>query len=240
MRGRKIINPAFGAKRSVQKPKIQNGVTIDMYDANGTLSCKEIGQEIQTNQEVRHMTDTEIISLFQSRDERAVSAVSGKYGSICTGIAFNILRNRQDAEECVNDVYLKVWDSIPPERPSSLSAFIGKITRNTAIDRYRRDNSEKRGGGEVPLVLDELAECVSSGSNVEKTAEHHDLLSAINRFLDGLPADRRIAFVMRYCLCEDIKSIARRLGVTQNNVSVNLNRTRKSLASFLAKEGYEI
>lgn len=186
------------------------------------------------------MTDMEIISLFNKRDESALSAVSGKYGSICTGIAFNILRNHQDAEECVNDVYLKVWDSIPPEQPKSLSAFVGKITRNAAIDRYRKDNSEKRGGGEIPLVLDELAECVSGSSNVEENAERHDLLAAINRFLDALPADRRIAFVMRYCLCEDIKSIAQRLGVTQNNVSVNLNRTRKHLVSYLAKEGYVI
>lgn len=216
-----------------------------MYDTKALLEEGSRAREISEkkdpiDQEVRHMTDTEIISLFNKRDEQAVSAVCGKYGSICTGIAFNILRNHQDAEECVNDVYLKVWESIPPEQPKSLSAYVGKITRNAAIDRYRKDNSDKRGGGEIPLVLDELAECVSGDSNIEETAERHDLISAVNRFLDGLPADRRIAFVMRYCLCEDIRSIARRLGVTQNNVSVNLNRTRKSLVSYLAKEGYEV
>lgn len=190
--------------------------------------------------EVTHMTDAEIIALFNERDERAVSAVSVKYGGICTGIAFNILRSHQDAEECVNDVYLKVWESIPPEQPKSLSAFVGKVTRNAAIDRYRRANSEKRGGGEVPLILDELAECVAGSSNVEETAENREMIAAINSFLERLPADRRIAFVMRYCLCEDIKTIARRLGVTKNNVSVNLNRTRKSLAEYLVKEGYEL
>lgn len=184
------------------------------------------------------MTDTEIISLFNKRDEGAVRAVSEKYGSVCMGIAFNILRNHQDVEECVNDVYLKVWDSIPPEQPHSLSAFVGKITRNAAIDRYRRDNSKKRGSGGVPLVLDELSECISGRVNIEEAAERHELLEAVNRFLTSLPNDKRMAFVMRYCLCEDVKTIARRLGVTQNTVSVNLSRTRKSLLSFLTKEGY--
>lgn len=215
-----------------------------MYDAK-TLSANELAsdgfaEKTYSGREVTHMTDTEIISLFRARNEQALSAVSGKYGGICTGIALNILRNRQEAEECVNDVYLKVWESIPPENPRSLSAYVGKVTRNAAIDRYRMNNSEKRGGGEVPLVLEELEECVSSGSSVEETAEHRDLISKINSFLEELPAERRIAFVMRYCLCEDIKTIAKRLGTSCNKISVNLNRTRKSLAAYLTKEGYEI
>lgn len=215
--------------------------SIKAAAAEGIASA-EFHEKIFINQtEVTHMTDTEIITLFEKRDEHAISAVSEKYGSSCTGIAVNILRNHQDAEECVNDVYLKIWDTIPPEKPRSLCAFVGKITRNLAIDRYRKEHTEKRGSGEVPLILDELAECVSDGgTNIEKTAEQHELLAAINRFLDELPAPKRIAFVSRYCLCEDIKSIAKRLGMTANGVAVNLTRTRKNLVSYLNKEGYEI
>lgn len=193
-----------------------------------------------TQNGVNHLTDIEIITLFRERNEKAISAVSVKYGHTCKRIAGNILRNDEDAEECVNDVYLKVWENIPPDHPNSLGAYVGRITRNAAVDRYRSEHSEKRGGGEVPLIIDELAECISDNTNIEKTAEHRDLIEAINRFLDGLAAERRIAFVSRYCLCEDIKTIAQKLGITQNNVSVNLGRTRKSLIAFLKKEGYEI
>lgn len=183
---------------------------------------------------VTGLTDKEIISLFNARNERALSAVSEKYGVNCSRIAKNILKNEQDAEECVNDAYLKVWESIPPEQPDSLCAYMAKVTRNSAIDRYRSERSEKRGGGEMPLILDELAECVSDkNSSVELTAERRELLAAVNEFLETLPAQRRIAFVSRYVLCESVKSIAVRLGLTQNNVSVNLGRTRKALINYL-------
>lgn len=215
-----------------------------MYDMEVLTADVDVSAEKNTclsnSSEVTHMTDMEIVTLFENRDKRAVSAVSEKYGAGCTGLAVNILRNREDAEQCVNDVYLKVWDSIPPEKPRSLCAFMGKITRNLAIDRYRKEHTEKRGGGEIPLILDELSECVSDGSSVEKTVLRNELLAAINRFLEELPAPKRIAFVSRYCLCEDVKSIARRLGTTCNSVSVGLNRTRKSLVSYLNKEGFEI
>lgn len=190
--------------------------------------------------EVTGLTDTEIISLFNSRNERAISAISEKYGNSCSRIAKNILKNDQDTEECVNDTYLKVWESIPPEHPTSLCAYVTKIARNKAIDRYRSDRSEKRGGGEIPLILEELEECVTDSGSVELAAERHELIKVINEFLESLPAQKRIAFVSRYCLCENIASIARRLGVTQNSVSVNLARTRKSLTEFLKREGYEI
>lgn len=214
-----------------------------MYDTEILPADPDISAEKITYSkpsEVTHMTDTEIITLFENRDNRAVAAVSEKYGAGCKGIAVNILRNNEDAEQCVNDAYLKIWESIPPEKPRSLCAFAGKITRNLAIDRYRKDHTEKRGGGEVPLILDELSECVSDGSSVEKNFLRGELLAAINRFLENLPVRNRIAFVSRYCLCEDVKSIAKRLGMTCNGVSVGLNRTRKSLVSYLKKEGFEI
>lgn len=215
-----------------------------MYDTEVLTADVDTSAEkftyLSNSSEVTHMTDLEIVALFENRDKRAVSAVSEKYGAGCTGIAMNILRNREDAEQCANDVYLKIWDSIPPEKPRSLCAFVGKITRNLAIDQYRKNHTEKRGNGEVPLILDELSECVSDGTSVEKTVLRSELLAAINRFLEELPAPKRIAFVSRYCLCEDVKSIAKRLGMTCNGVSVSLNRTRKSLVSYLNKEGFEI
>lgn len=187
------------------------------------------------------MTDNEIISLFNARNERALSAMSEKYGSNCSRIARNILKDDQDAEECVNDTYLKVWESIPPEHPDSLCAYVAKVARNSAIDRYRSNRSEKRGGGEIPLILDELAECISdNSSSVEETAEYHAMLDAINEFLETLSEERRIAFVSRYTLCESVKSIALRLGVTPNNVAVNLDRTRKKLVEYLKGKGFEI
>ena len=190
---------------------------------------------------VTGLTDREIIGLFNERNERAIAVMSEKYGGNCSRIAKNILKNDQDAEECVNDTYMKVWESIPPEQPESLCAYVAKVTRNSAIDRYRSERSEKRGGGEIPVILDELAECISDNkNNVELTAERHELLGAINEFLETLPSERRIAFVSRYCLCESVKSIAQRLGITQNNVSVNLGRTRKSLMGYLKGRGFII
>lgn len=205
-------------------------------DFNGFKECK-----FPSAGEVSRLTDKEIILLFNDRDERALSIVSEKYGRTCSGIAKNILKNDQDAEECVNDTYLKVWESIPPEQPESLCAYVARVTRNSAIDRYRSERSEKRGGGEIPLILDELAECISDNSgSIELTAERHELISVINEFLETLPAERRIAFVSRYVLCESVKSTAQRLGISQNNVSVNLGRTRKGLIDYLKKRGFEI
>lgn len=214
-----------------------------MYDALAKAANsaeKFTKREFPQKNEVEELTDTEIIALFNSRDEKALSEVSEKYGVCCLRIAGNILKNNEDAHECVNDTYLKVWESIPPERPDSLSAYVAQVTRNTAIDRYRAERAEKRGGGEMPLILDELSECVSDKGNIEKNAEDHELLDAINEFLETLAPERRIAFVSRYTLCESVKSIAQRLGITQNKVSVNLNRTRKALTEYLKGKGYEI
>lgn len=186
------------------------------------------------------MTDTEIIKLFNERNEQALSAVGEKYGGSCQRLAENILKNAEDAKECVNDVYLKVWESIPPEQPVSLCAYVAKVTRNTAIDRYRSERAEMRGGGEVPLIIDELAECISDNTSVELTAERREIIGAMNNYLGTLPAERRIAFISRYCLCESVKSIAERLGISQNNVSQNLGRTRKGLVKYLKGKGFEI
>lgn len=184
------------------------------------------------------MDDSEIVALYNDRNENAIAATGKKYGKLCAGIARNILRNEQDAEECVNDTYLKVWEKIPPDMPKTFSAYLAKLTRNTAIDKYRRLHSEKRGGGEITLVLDELSECVSDKSSVEQTAERHETLAAVNRFLERLASKQRILFVSRYCYCESVHALAARFGMSENSVSVSLNRTRNRLREYLTKEGF--
>lgn len=186
------------------------------------------------------MTDSEIIELYLQRDERAIAATQERFGKYCEKIARNILGSDADAQECVNDVYLKAWESIPPERPNILAAYLAAITRNVALSRYRKETAGKRGGGEVALILGELSELVSDGSSVEKTAEKHELIASINRFLDELPKTSRRAFVLRFVCCESVRDIARRLGKSENSVSVSLNRTKKQLKKHLDKEGFDL
>ncbi|MCM1166002.1 MAG: sigma-70 family RNA polymerase sigma factor [Lachnospiraceae bacterium] len=186
------------------------------------------------------LDDSEIIGMLFDRDEGGLAAVKDKYGSYCASIARNILENPQDTEECVNDAYMRLWETIPPEKPRALSAFLAKITRNLAIDRYRREHMQKRGGDETALIFEELEECVSDGSSVEATAERREMIAAVNRFLARLPAKSRVMFVARYCYCESTHSIAARFGMKENNVSVCLNRTRAKLRDFMKKEGYEL
>lgn len=186
------------------------------------------------------MTDNDIIELYMRRDERAIAATQNIYGKYCEKIARNILGDEQEAQECVNDTYLKAWENIPPERPQIFAAYLAKITRNNALSRYRRNTAEKRGRGTVPLILDELSEIVSDGSTVEKTAENREIIAEINRFLETLPEKNRRIFILRYICCESVKSIADRFGIRENNVSVNLNRTKKQLRQHLSKEGYDL
>ena len=140
------------------------------------------------------MDDTTIVQLYWDRDERAIPATSGKYGNYCNSIAWNILGNREDAEECVNDTYLCAWTSMPPHRPRVLSAFLGKLTRNLSLNRYKHHTAEKRGGGEAPAVLDEIAELVSDTDNVERAVDRRELVRAIDTFLERLPADKTVSY----------------------------------------------
>ncbi len=186
------------------------------------------------------MDDAKIVRLFWDRDEQAISATADKYGSYCTAIARNILGNNEDAEECVNDTYLNAWNSIPPHRPSVLSAFLGKITRNLSFDRYRHNTADKRGGGEATAVLDELLEIVSDTDSVEREIDRRELVKAIDTFLGTLSADRRGMFICRYWYFDRISAIASGFGTTENNVSVNLNRIRLKLHDYLLERGFEL
>ena len=154
------------------------------------------------------MEDLQIIRLYWDRDEAAIPATAEQYGSYCTAIAGNILENREDAEECVNDAYLAAWNAMPPHRPGHLAAFLGKLVRNLALNRYKRNTAEKRGGGAVTAVLDELSELVSGTDTVEQELERRELVRAINGFLAGLSPKKRSLFVSRYWYTESIAEIA--------------------------------
>lgn len=184
------------------------------------------------------MEDTEIIRLFQQRDQQAIEEASKKYGGLCNAVTKNILHNSQDAEECVNEALWRAWESIPPQKPEVLSAFLAKIAKNIALNRYKADHREKRGGGEPQAVLDELENLISEGTSVEEETERRELLEAVNGFLKKLPRKKRIMFVRRYWYCDRITDIGARVGVSENNVSVTLNRTREALKKYLQKRGF--
>lgn len=183
------------------------------------------------------MDDARIVSLYWERDERAIEESESKYGGYCHAIAYRILTDREDADESVNDTWLAAWESMPPHRPSVLAAYLGKITRRVSLNRRRDRNRDKRGGGEVSLSLDELAECVPGGKSVERTMELAELTEAVNRFLAGLPAAERDVFVCRYWFLASLREIGERFGFSESKTKSMLFRTRKKLLAHLEKEG---
>lgn len=184
------------------------------------------------------MEDIEIVKLFTERNEAAIAAAMEKYKSYCMRIALNILHSHEDAEECVNDAFLKAWELIPPHEPQTLSTFLGKITRNLAISRYRQAFAEKRGGGETSLAFEELSEIVSGDADVQGEAERQELLGEINTFLRKLPEQKRNIFICRYWFCESVREVAERFSLSESNVSVILNRVRQKLREHLRKRGF--
>ena len=181
--------------------------------------------------------DKGILLLFEYRNEQALRESDRQYGALCRSVARNILRNSEDAEECVSDAMLSAWNAIPPAKPQNFCAYLLKLVRNHAINRYHAEHSEKRGGGELPAALDELSECVASGETVEQTLDQRVLLEAITRFLRKLPAEQRQIFVRRYWHTSSVAEIAADFDMTENSVSVMLHRTRKKLQKYLEKEG---
>lgn len=186
------------------------------------------------------MDDKTIVQMYWDRDENAISATSEKYGSYCLSIARNILDNHEDAEECVNDAYMRTWNSIPTNKPSLLSVYLGKIVRNLSFNLYKKNKAEKRGSGNIDLVLDELSELVADPSKPEDELDCKLLSEAINSFLAGIPADKRKLFVCRYWYADSVKDIAKRSEMTENNVSVTLSRLRTGLHNYLSEKGFEL
>ena len=182
------------------------------------------------------MDDSKIIDLFWERSETAISETSKKYSRYCHSISFNILHNNEDSEECVNDTYFRAWNAIPPKRPNSLATFLGKITRNLSLDKYKQYNAEKRGFGQTEIVLSELDEIVPSASSLERAIEEYEIETVLNRFLKSLPKQKRIVFIRRYWYLMPIKEIAEQTNESESQVKSMLFRTRSALKIFLEKE----
>ena len=185
------------------------------------------------------MEDSDIIELFWRRSEDAVTEVARKYGGYCRSIAGNILGCDQDTEECLNDTWLAAWDSIPPQKPRTLRVYLGRITRNLALNRRKADSAQKRGGGQAELVLDELRECVGTDTRDELLSELvlHD---TINTFLRRQFPLRRAVFLRRYWYMEPIADIAKALGLRQGQTRTILYRMRRELKEELEKEDIKL
>lgn len=186
------------------------------------------------------MEDEKIIELYFARLESAISETAAKYGQFFRRISMNILHSEQDAEECVNDTYLKAWDSIPPQRPERLQAFLARIVRNLSLNRWRQLRTKRRGSGEIPLCLSELEDCIPGGSTVEQEADRAELSDTLNRFLKSLPEEKRTVFLRRYWYLVPIKDIAEQCGMSESKVKSMLLRTRNQLRQFLEKEDITI
>ncbi len=186
------------------------------------------------------MDDNQIIELYFSRNQSAIAQTQEKYGAYCRTIAGNILKSPEDTEECINDAMLRLWDVIPPQKPVRLKLFLAKIVRNLAFDRYKQRNTDKRGGGEIAAVLDELAECVADTADVEGELQNRALRRSLSDFVGELPARERQIFIQRYFYAKSMGEIAVELGVTSNHCSVILARTRQKLRAHLEQEGFTL
>ena len=184
-----------------------------------------------------YLEDKEIIELYFNRSQNAITETAKKYGKYCSYISYNILRNREDAEECANDTYLRAWNAIPPKSPECLSAYLGKITRNLSLNLLEKNGAKKRGSGNINDALDELGECISSPKSVESEIDNMLVTENINEFLSGLERETRIIFMRRYWYLSSIKEISSEYNITESKVKMSLFRTRNNLKQFLEKEG---
>lgn len=184
------------------------------------------------------MDDEQILALYWQRDERAIAETAARYGPYCRRIAHNILADEQDAEECLNDTWLRAWGTIPPHRPERLSTFLGKLTRELSLSRLRARLAQKRGGGEAALALEELSECVPGPGDAQQELEAKELARALNAFLATLRQEERDLFVSRYWFLTLLEELGRRSGWSQSRLKSALYRTRKKLYDYLREEGW--
>lgn len=183
------------------------------------------------------MDDESIIKLYLERSEDAIIETAKKYSGYCRYISNNILHNNEDAEECVNDTYLSAWNSIPPKHPDHLAGYLGKITRNHSLNKYKQYTAAKRGKGDITLVLSELEECTAATEDVESTIDEMILIDALDHFLEKLPKIKRMVFVRRYWYLSTIKDIGMQYGISESKVKSMLFRTRNDLKNYFEKEG---
>ena len=183
------------------------------------------------------MEDSEIIGLYWQRSEQAISATEEKYGAYCAAIAGRILNDPEDAKECVNDTWLSAWNSIPPQKPERLGAYLGRLARNLSLNRAKARAAEKRGAGQRELALSELEECVPAPRGVEEAVEEQELTAALNRFLYAQSAPRRSIFIRRYWYLVPIRELAGEFGMSERAMTSLLFRMRRQLKRFLEQEG---
>lgn len=184
---------------------------------------------------LRIVEDGQIIALFFARDQQAITEVDAKYGSVCRHLSYQILNDRLDAEECVNDAYLGAWNAIPPARPNPLLAFLCKIVRNLSVKRYHANTAVKRNS-HYDVALSEVARDVTAAGTVEEEVEAKALARVVEAFLDSLSVENRVIFLRRYWFSDSYEAIAQRVGLTEKNVSVRLTRLRRQLKVHLAGE----
>ena len=181
--------------------------------------------------------DKRILLMLHNRDEQALKVTAERYGALCRSVARDILGSEQDAEECLNDALLQIWNAIPPAKPDNFCAYLLKTVRNHALNRYKAGHAQKRGGGQQAAALDELAELLPASDNVLSEVEQRELLAAITRFLQGLPQKKRDLFIRRYWRFSSCSDLAADFGMRENNVQVTLSQLRKKLHAYLRKEG---
>lgn len=186
------------------------------------------------------MEDAQIVALYWARDEAALAESERKYGGYCRAIALGILESREDAAECVNDTWLRAWEAMPPRRPSRLDTFLGRLTRNLSLDRWRARRAQKRGGGQVALALHELEECLPSGDRPERELEARALAESLNRFLEALPREKRVLFIQRYWYLRPVEELAKAHGMRKNTAASTLFRLRTQLREHLEREGFTV
>ena len=184
------------------------------------------------------MEDREIIALYWARNDRAIAASGEKYGGYCFTVAQNILGSPEDSEECVNDTWLSAWNAMPPHRPNVLRLFFARLTRAHSFNRYKARTAQKRGGGELAIVLEELSECIAGPETTEDAVLARELGASIRRFVGALPEREANLFLRRYFYTEPLKVIANRYHMTENYTSVILHRVRNKLKQQLIQEGY--
>lgn len=184
------------------------------------------------------MEDSRIVALYFERNEDAITETDRKYGGYCRAIAMNILSDHGDAEECVNDTWLQTWNAIPPHRPTVLSAFLETITRRLSLDRWRKNTRKKRGGGQVPLALEELSQCVPASAGPEEAVQLAELTHTLEDFLKRLSSRDRDLFLCRYWYLASIREIAQAFRLPESRVKVILFRTRNKLKIYLEQEGF--
>ncbi len=194
----------------------------------------------QTDIKRSTLSDEEIVSLYWERQEKAIDATNVKYGKYLYTIAYNILNDKMDSEECLNDTYLGTWNAIPPAKPTLLQAFLSKIMRNTALGRIRRSVASKRIPSEMSISLEELDECIGWEPGEDEKYYVNRLSELFNRYLDTLTDRQLFIFICRYYYSDSVVRIADMLKLSKNTIFRDLAEIRKELREFLEKEGYEV